>query len=273
MSTFEELDVHEITEEYSWKIPKTFPQLNTGFKTLRESLLLSPLKHRGFVICDNNFNRVEVTSPQYVIIRNMKVMENRGSVTNDELLELVIRTCKTDVQDLCKLFLRFSDDLKTTTDVYWRFCDFLSKIFIEIEAISDRKILSDKMKSFPYEKMKSILFGTKKEQLHEPVEFLRLQTFDFVKRNLEIFLREIEQSMIGTVGSIAAISPENKENEAKRMKEFGNEKFKNGMFRESIEFFSKAMEILSSCASAPAALGLQALYTNRSLANFNLVSN
>eukprot|EP01127_Copromyxa_protea_P024066 TRINITY_DN930_c0_g1_i4.p1 TRINITY_DN930_c0_g1~~TRINITY_DN930_c0_g1_i4.p1 ORF type:complete len:294 (+),score=44.09 TRINITY_DN930_c0_g1_i4:167-1048(+) len=77
LETLQELDPAPISQKYAWPCAKTF-----DLKTLPDILLasknLDPTEAEGFVVQDQNFNRVKVKTPQYVALVNLSVYGDQG---------------------------------------------------------------------------------------------------------------------------------------------------------------------------------------------------
>ena len=56
---------------YNWEFVRSFP-LGSWKEITEASKILDPMEQEGYVVCDANFNRVKVKSPQYVAIAHLK---------------------------------------------------------------------------------------------------------------------------------------------------------------------------------------------------------
>lgn len=73
----------EIATRYGWECARSFP-LATLDDCLAAAHALDPMKFEGYVVCDGNFNRVKVKSPQYVALAHLK-----GALSGRRFLEII----------------------------------------------------------------------------------------------------------------------------------------------------------------------------------------
>jgi len=81
--TLEEEDPEIYSKKYNWNAVKTFPlkNLEDVLKTVQQ---LNPFEQEGYVVRDENFNRVKIKSPLYVL-------EHHGAEkTNEDLIRIVL---------------------------------------------------------------------------------------------------------------------------------------------------------------------------------------
>lgn len=82
-SSLKELDPQISAKKYSWQLVQTYP-----LKTLKEIIAvtneLNPMDSEGYIICDRNFRRIKVKSPQYVAISHL-----RTGFSTRRMLEIV----------------------------------------------------------------------------------------------------------------------------------------------------------------------------------------
>lgn len=84
MQTLKELKPQFIAANHGWECVKAFP-LRTLEDVLVASKLLNPMECEGYVVCDTNFNRVKIKSPQYVALHHIK-----SNLSNRRMLEIIL---------------------------------------------------------------------------------------------------------------------------------------------------------------------------------------
>ncbi len=69
--TLEEADPQTWADKYNWQLVQRYP-----LKSLKEIIAmtneLDPMDSEGYIICDADFNRIKVKSPQYVAVSHLK---------------------------------------------------------------------------------------------------------------------------------------------------------------------------------------------------------
>ncbi|MEM8831436.1 MAG: T4 RnlA family RNA ligase [Cyanobacteria bacterium P01_G01_bin.19] len=82
-SSLQELDPQISAQKYNWQLVQTYP-----LRTLKEIIAvtneLNPMDSEGYIICDRNFRRIKVKSPQYVAISHL-----RTGFSTRRMLEIV----------------------------------------------------------------------------------------------------------------------------------------------------------------------------------------
>jgi hypothetical protein len=75
--TLNEIQPQIMADKYGWPIVKKYPMTNID-EVISFSKTLDPTKAEGFVICDANFNRVKVKTPQYVAVAHLNIRDTSG---------------------------------------------------------------------------------------------------------------------------------------------------------------------------------------------------
>lgn len=88
--TLEELDPAPIAAKYGYKMIPAFEKtkFNSIDDVVAASKSIDPSKAEGFVVCDANFNRVKIKSPQYVSMALMSWKDKDG-LNKRRMLEVV----------------------------------------------------------------------------------------------------------------------------------------------------------------------------------------
>lgn len=71
LSDFVELDPLAVASNNGWRCVKTF-NLNSMDAIVESAKNLDPMESEGYVVCDANFNRVKMKTPQYVAVAHLK---------------------------------------------------------------------------------------------------------------------------------------------------------------------------------------------------------
>jgi len=69
--TLEEENPSIWSDEYSWQLVESYP-LQTLAEIIAIADKLDPMQSEGYIVCDTEFNRIKVKSPQYVAISHLK---------------------------------------------------------------------------------------------------------------------------------------------------------------------------------------------------------
>ncbi|KAG2374677.1 hypothetical protein C9374_010421 [Naegleria lovaniensis] len=78
MNTLKEEDPQPHAEKMGWECVAMYPLLSSIGKVFDAAKNLDPSQHEGFVICDNNFNRIKIKSPRYVALSHLLSMDGEG---------------------------------------------------------------------------------------------------------------------------------------------------------------------------------------------------
>lgn len=71
LATLKEEHPQNYAETNGWECVKSYPLLTSIGMVFNEAKTLDPSQHEGFVVCDNQFNRVKIKSPQYVALAHL----------------------------------------------------------------------------------------------------------------------------------------------------------------------------------------------------------
>merc|ERR1719277_1876918 len=67
--------------KYGWEIPKRFDELKCLEEVVSAARFLNPVVHEGFVVVDQNWNRLKVKSAGYVALHHMGGNYDRGGIS------------------------------------------------------------------------------------------------------------------------------------------------------------------------------------------------
>ena len=83
LKTLQESDPHLWGDKYGWHVVETYP-LQTLEEILAATNKIDPMKGEGYIVCDAQFKRVKIKSPQYVAIAHL-----RSGFSSRRMLEIV----------------------------------------------------------------------------------------------------------------------------------------------------------------------------------------
>ncbi len=112
LDTLQEIHVDQSEEHmaYGWELIKSFP-LQTMEQVLATVDAIKPTEGEGYVVCDKNFHRVKIKSPQYVAISHMR--EGMGT---RRMLEVILKGESEEVLAYFPEFKSLHDQLKVKYD-------------------------------------------------------------------------------------------------------------------------------------------------------------
>lgn len=143
MRTMQECDAHDTELMFQCNIsyPKIFP-----LETLEECLayVKSMTKNEeGFVVCDKNFNRVKIKSPEYLMAAHLR---NNGAITTKRIINMIKNNMIDDFLAYCPAYIGMVDDIVEQLDCL---CCELMYSWTKVAHIEDRKEFAEAVKSFP----------------------------------------------------------------------------------------------------------------------------
>lgn len=167
---YKELNPIVVAHQHGWECVETHPLTNwdevVAFAKTRD-----PMDAEGFVVCDSNYNRVKVKSPQYVAVAHMK-----DGFTTRRLLEIV-RT--NENSEFLSYYPEYKDLYYEIRIKYERLVGKIEGFYEAIKHIDDRKKFASHATT---QKFSGTLFN------------LKFNKIDNVKESLaEMNLRQLEQ--------------------------------------------------------------------------------
>jgi hypothetical protein len=159
-------DIHHVQKAQTFKF-------NTIEDIVRNTHELNGCESEGFIVVDNQFNRLKLKSPQYVALSHLK-----DSLSDTRILEILL-TNESDE------FLTYFPEF---TDLYceWKkkVEEFISKsevVFNEYNHIENQKEFAMKVKHFPFS---SLVFAFRSGHVTSGLEWMRKQTINSLKQIL-----------------------------------------------------------------------------------------
>ena len=164
LSTLKEDSPDQFAEKYGWQCVQRF-NFNSWDVILAASQNLNPLELEGYIVCDDNFNRVKVKSPEYVGLAHTK-----GSLHPQRLLEVIVNAegeeFLTYFHDLVPLF----NGIKAKYDAL---VEEIVESYQAIAFIESQKDFATIARTKPYSK---ILFGLRSGKFSSVKEGLKSLT-------------------------------------------------------------------------------------------------
>ena len=143
MRTMKECDAHDTELMFRCNIsyPKTF-----SLGTLEECLAYVQTMTKdeeGFVVCDKNFNRVKIKSPEYLVAAHLR---NNGAITPRRIINMIKDNMIDDFLAYCPAYIGMVDDIVEQLDCLR--CELMCS-WTKVAHIADRKEFADAVKYFP----------------------------------------------------------------------------------------------------------------------------
>jgi hypothetical protein len=78
IDTLQEFDHEPFAKKYGWQVVDSY-NMNNLEDILAASKVINPMEQEGYVICDQNFNRIKIKSEKYIMLHHLK---NSFSIKN-----------------------------------------------------------------------------------------------------------------------------------------------------------------------------------------------
>jgi RNA ligase len=130
--SYQEADPAIWASQHQWELVKTYP-LNDWSAVMAAAQDLNPMESEGYIVCDQDFNRVKVKSPQYVAIAHL-----REGFSSRRMLEILTAN---EGEEFLTYFPEWTDLYHTMKVRYL-------ELIAEIEAAYDRHRTIEVQKDF-----------------------------------------------------------------------------------------------------------------------------
>lgn len=160
MKTLKEEFPEKIADIQGWECVKIYP-LATLEDIIKFTQTLNPVQTEGFVVIDNNFNRVKIKSPQYVALSNIK-----ESMSPRKMIEIV-RT--NEYEEFLQYFPEYMDIYKEIEKKYNQLVNELEQNY---EKLKDIELQKDFALKALKTKCSACLFSLRKSQVKTVKEYL-----------------------------------------------------------------------------------------------------
>ena len=144
--TYLELDHVEVAKELGYD--KASPILQTSLEEIKHIVrYLDPIKCEGYVVCDKNFNRFKIKSPQYDRISDLKVNwdnteERQRMNERDNFRKLcdIIRTNKHTTFIKLEKYASVYNQFKKVNDLYKKLLNDTQKFVNKIDGLQGKEL-------------------------------------------------------------------------------------------------------------------------------------
>jgi len=172
MSDLGELNPVVEAHHNGWECVKIHPLQNWD-EIIECAKTLDPMESEGYVVCDANYNRVKLKSPQYVAVAHMK-----DGFTTRRMLEIVRTNENSEFLSYYPEYTELYYDIRTKFE---RMASYIEGYYEAIKDIDDRK-------EFALLATKTKYSGPMFALRHEKVNSIRSFISDMNIRNLESWL-------------------------------------------------------------------------------------
>ncbi|MEG3940347.1 T4 RnlA family RNA ligase [Microcoleus sp. S36b_A3] len=159
--TLRETDPLFWANRYAWKVVKSYP-LTSWKEVIEASQHLDPMDSEGYIICDANFNRVKVKSPQYVAISHL-----REGFSTRRMIEIVLMN---EGEEFLAYFPEWIDLYQKVKSKYELLVQEIEEVYRQQEQIEVQKDFAFAVKHLPYS---GILFSLRNRRVTGVKEALR----------------------------------------------------------------------------------------------------
>ena len=137
INTFEEKDKDVSILTDFVKTPKEY-QLKTLEDCLKATEKMG-FDEEGFVVVDDNWNRVKIKSPAYVAVHHLRF---NGNISNARILELVERD---EYQELLKYYPEYEENINNVKEAKENFYNKVLKALYDFDFIGSRKAAAEQI--------------------------------------------------------------------------------------------------------------------------------
>ncbi len=159
--TLLETDPSIWANKYGWELVASYP-LTSWKEVIEAAQHLDPMDSEGYIICDANFNRVKVKSPQYVAISHL-----RAGFSTRRLIEIVLTN---EGEEFLAYFPEWSELYQQVKDKYQSLVEEIEEAYRQHEHIEVQKDFALAVKHLPYS---GILFSLRARRVAGVKEALR----------------------------------------------------------------------------------------------------
>lgn len=166
--------------KYNWKTVKTYP-FNDLATVLQITKTLDPLEREGYIVCDNNFNRIKIKNIDYVQLSYVK-----STTTTRKILEIVVNNEGEEFLNYFPEYLSLYNQLK---EQYESLVTEITTTYQKYKDISVQKDFALAIKHLPYSgiffalragKISSVRECLKNTTIHKLESLLDLDKINFI---------------------------------------------------------------------------------------------
>jgi hypothetical protein len=150
--------------KYGWELVKSYA-LTSWTEVIKAAEKLEPMDSEGYIICDHNFNRVKVKSPQYVAISHL-----REGFSTRRMIEIILTN---EGEEFLAYFPEWTELYQKIKDRYHSLIQEVEEVYRQYQHIETQKDFALAIKHLPYS---GILFSLRSGKIASVKESLRSAT-------------------------------------------------------------------------------------------------
>jgi RNA ligase len=174
IKTLQESEPNIWANKYGWKLVKSY-SLTNWQEVINASSHLDPMESEGYIVCDRNFHRVKVKSPQYVAISHL-----REGFSSRRMLEIVVTN---EGEEFLSYFPEWTDLYNQIKARYQALITEIEETYQQYEHIELQKDFALAIKHLPYS---GILFSLRGKKINHVKEGLKNTTTQKLEELLNI---------------------------------------------------------------------------------------
>jgi RNA ligase len=169
LQTLTESDPHVWGNKYGWRVVKTYP-LQTLDEIIAVSNHLDPMDLEGYIVCDAQFKRIKIKSPQYVAIAHL-----RSGFSSRRILEIV---ATNEGEEFLNYYPEWRDLYHKIRGKYDALVEEIEAQYQQYQAIPVQKDFALAVKHLPYSGILFNLRGGKTTSVRESLAQTTIQKLE-----------------------------------------------------------------------------------------------
>lgn len=174
IQTLEESEPSLWANQYGWQLVPSYP-LTSWTEVIKAAEILDPLTSEGYIVCDAEFHRIKVKSPQYVAISHL-----REGFSSRRMIEIVLTN---EGEEFLSYFPEWRELYERTKARYLSLVQEIEEIYQQHQHIELQKDFAAAIKDLPYS---GILFSLRSKKVATIREALRNMTIQKAEELLGI---------------------------------------------------------------------------------------
>ncbi len=152
IQTLAELDPQPWSDKYGWQLVARHP-LTSWPAVIAAAQQLDPMNLEGYIVCDRQFNRVKVKSPQYVAIAHL-----RSSFSSRRMLEIIMAN---EGEEFLAYFPEWTEIYQKIKHRYHELIQEITDAYQQYQGIAVQKDFAAAIQHLPY---RGVLFSLRSHQ-------------------------------------------------------------------------------------------------------------
>ncbi len=174
IQTMAELEPQLWSDKYGWQLVARH-SLTSWPEVIAAAQLLDPMSLEGYIVCDRQFNRVKVKSPQYVAIAHL-----RSSFSTRRMLEIIMAN---EGEEFLAYFPEWTDIYQKIKRCYHELIQEIEDAYQQHQNIEVQKDFAAAIKHLPYS---GVLFSLRSGKAHSVKECLQSTTIHKMEQLLGV---------------------------------------------------------------------------------------